>query len=158
MKKYCRLSVLLTAAASHCFANEYAVQLEASKSPNLKNYQALSVHGNLYTSAAGNGYIRVRLGPYENKKEALSVLSNLHAEGYTTAFVAEQSNNEASVAPITAGSTKQGHNIDSFDVRTLKEWHMLTKEQQSNLVYLDGELHIKNGDLFIPLKEAANQN
>jgi hypothetical protein len=43
--------------------------------------------------------------------------------------------------------------MENFDVRTLKEWKLLTKEQQANLVYLDGKLHVKNGNDFIPLEE-----
>ena len=34
---------------------------------------------------------------------------------------------------------------------------MLTPEQQANLVYLDGVLHVKNGNKFIPLDEITGK-
>jgi hypothetical protein len=34
---------------------------------------------------------------------------------------------------------------------------MLTPEQQANLVYLDGMLHVKDGNQFIPLNEITGQ-
>ena len=155
MKKILMLLILITAPALvtvPAIASQYAVQLEASKSPDLNRYQALSVHGSLYTVAASNGYTRTRLGPYENKSKALDVLDKVKAAGYADAFIAKQQNNDIT-ASVASHPVKRQYDIENFDVKTLKEWKMLTPEQQANLVYLDGKLHVKNGNKFTPLHE-----
>lgn len=151
-------SSLITEAA---WASQFAVQLEASKSPDLNRYASLSVHGKLYTVNTDNGYTRTRLGPYENKSKALEILEKVRAAGYADAFVARHDNGvSTSSAPAPAkppaGKVRYG-DIENFDVKTLKEWSMLTPEQQKNLVYLDGKLHIKDGNNFIPLHDIAGQ-
>ena len=158
MKKILMLLSLVIAPALitvPAMASQYAVQLEASKSPDLNRYQALSVHGNLYTIAASNGYTRTRLGPYENKSKALDVLDKVKAAGYADAFIAKQQGGDitASVSSVASHPVKRQYDIENFDVKTLNEWKMLTPEQQANLVYLDGKLHVKNGNKFTPLHE-----
>lgn len=142
--------------SSQVLASQYAVQLEASKSPDIKRFQALSVYGKLYTVTAENGYVRTRLGPYDSKGKALDVLEQVHQAGYTDAFLAKQKPGKAN-SPLVSSAVpnKRTHkyDIETLDVKTLKEWKMLTPEQQANLVYLDGELHVKNGSRFIPLSE-----
>lgn len=159
MKKLLRLLTLVAGSAlvTASWASQYAIQLEASKSPNLDRYQALSVHGKLYTVVANNGYTRTRLGPYKNKDQALAVLDKVHAAGYLDAFIAKHQSSEITTSSVNSKVAKQIYDIESFDVRTLKEWKMMTPEQQANLVYLDGELHIKNGDNFIPLDEITDE-
>lgn len=153
MKNNCRLLLLLTLISGHCIADQYAIQLEASKAPRLERFESLSKLGTLYTEAAGNGYIRTRIGPYESKKLALDVLNEVHAAGYTAAIITQQKNSYEILPSVSS----QQFDIQSFDVKTLKEWSMLTQEQQSNLVYLDGVLHVKNGNRFIPLSDIISQ-
>lgn len=138
------------------FASQYAVQLEASKSPDIGRYESLSAYGKLYTIAADNGYTRTRLGPYASKTKALEVLDNVRAAGFTDAFIAKQQSGTKSTANQSV-TTKGQFDIETFDVKTLKEWKMLTPEQQANLVYLDGKLHVKNGNEFTPLNEIIGQ-
>ena len=157
MKKY-RILILLTLVTAKGWAEQYAVQIEASKSPQLQHYEALKVHGNLYTGKASNGYIWTRLGSYENKSRALDILKEVHAAGYNNAIITVQKSNNITSLSGLSKPTKHQYEIENFDVKTLKEWKMLTADQQANLVYLDGELHVKNGDKFIPLVEIIKQN
>ena len=151
--------LLLTLVSSSAFvavpswANQYAVQLEASKSPDLNRYKDLGVHGNLYTVAADKGYTRTRLGPFENKNKALAVLYKVRASGYSDAFIAKHHGDDITSSSADLNTTRRHYDIENFDVKTLKEWNMLSAEQQANLVYLDGRLHVKNGDTFTPLQE-----
>ena len=157
MKKILMLLTLVTAPALitvPAMASQYAVQLEASKSPDLGRYQALSAHGNLYTVAASNGYTRTRLGPYENKNIALDVLDKVKAAGYADAFIAKQQSSDIT-SSVALHPAKRQYDIENFDVKTLKEWKMLTPEQQANLVYLDGKLHVKSGNKFTPLHKIS---
>lgn len=159
MRKIVMLLILVTGSlpiTPSTWASQYAVQLEASKSPDLNRYEALSVHGKLYTEVADNGYTRTRLGPYENKTKALDVLDKVRTAGYTDAFIAKQQKSEPTTA-VTSTTAKRQYDIENFDVKTLKEWKMLTDEQQANLVYLDGKLHVKNGNDFIPLEDIVDE-
>ena len=82
----------------------------------------------------------------------------MHQAGFPNAIIAKHQNNGATPPPsIMSKSAKHQYDIENFDVKTLKEWKMLTPEQQNNLVYLDGKLHVKNGDSFIPLSEITGQ-
>ena len=159
MKKHYKLLILLPFVTGQAWASQYAIQLEASRSPQPEQFNSLDVHGNIYTEAANNGYIRTRLGPYGSKSRALEVLNEVHQAGFPNAIIAKHKNN-VSTSPsqaITKKSANRQYDIEDFDVKTLKEWKMLTPEQQNNLVYLDGKLHVKNGDSFIPLSEITGQ-
>ena len=151
MKTYLKLVALLSFIPAQGLAGDYAVQLEASKLPDVKRYEALRVHGNLYLTAGDNGYTRTRLGPYEHKDEALDVLQKVRAAGYADAFLAEQQPGDGSSSSTRIGANSQPDDIEHLDVSASKEWKMLTPDQQANLVYLDGVPHIKDGERFIPL-------
>ena len=155
MKKILILSLFVTGPV---IASQYAVQLEASKSPDLERYQSLSEYGTLYTIDGNNGYIRTRLGPYENKNAALDVLEQVHAAGFYDAYVAKKQTSgfTENTSLISSDVKKNQRSIENFDVKTLKEWKILTPEQQANVVYLDGVLHIKNGSQFTPLSEVIS--
>ncbi len=164
MKKILFLLSIVAASgfvAAPAFSSQYAVQLEASKSPNLNRFESLKVYGQLYTVDANNGYTRTRIGPYENKNKALEVLKEVHAAGFQDAFIAKQKSEDAiSPAAVSKSSNhagKHNYDIETFDVRTLKEWKMLSAEQQANLVYLDGKLHVKDGNRFTPLGEVVGK-
>ena len=82
------------------------------------------------------------------------MLNEVHQAGFTNAIIAKHQGGKITSPTVTTPtSTKHQYNIENFDVKTLNEWKMLTPEQQKNLVYLDGELHVKNGDDFIPLSQ-----
>lgn len=158
MKKHYKILALLIIVAGPVSAGQYAVQLEASKSPQLERYKQLSVHGELYTVAADNGYIRTRLGPYDSKAAALAVLEQVHEAGYADAFLAKYNSGGITAGSSVASSaSRHQYDVENFDVRSLPEWGNLTPEQQSNIVYLDGVLHVKNGDEFIPMEELVSQ-
>jgi len=138
-------------------ASQFAIQLEASKSPSLQSYQALNKHNNLYKMPIDNGYIRIRMGPYESRKLAQSALEKIHEAGHRDAFITTYSNADTKQSLDTSMAVKKQHEIETFDVKTMKEWKMLTAEQQANLVYLDGKLHIKNGRQFTPLSDIISK-
>ena len=151
MKKIVMTLMLVTGTVfvmNQVSADQYTIQLEASKSPDLTRYAHLGEYGNLYKVNAGKGFVRIRLGPYVNKHVSLDMLDKVQAAGHADAFITNY---------LGDGSGKR-NDIENFDVRTLKEWKLLTPEQQTNLVYLDGALHVKNGSDFTPLYETIRNN
>lgn len=157
MKNHFKTILLLSLVSGQSLAGQYAIQLEASKSPHLPRFDTLHAYGSLYTEAADNGYIRTRLGPYDSKDQARETLQQIHDVGFPEAIMVKHQSGGVS-QPVALKNTTQTSDIENFDVKTLKEWNMLTPEQQKNLVYLDGKLHIKDGDSFTPLAEITGQN
>ena len=87
MKRLQAMLILLNIFTGQAFANQFAIQLEASRAPSLERYQTLSLYGNLYTEATDNGYIRTRMGPYLSRETAHNALDKVTAAGYTDAFI-----------------------------------------------------------------------
>jgi len=152
MKKLYLTLGLLMCFASQTNADTYAIQLTASKTPQLASFVQLEELGNLYTTAAGNGFIRTRLGPYPNKQIALETLAKVHTAGYSTAFLANYIAGENSNPGMTTENSSS-----TYGLQGSSEWQMLSAEQQANVVNLDGTLHIKNGDEFTPLSTFMNK-
>lgn len=150
MKNQLFVLLIIYLCSGETWAAQYAIQLEASKAPNLEFYRALSIYGNLYTVDTNQGYIRTRLGPYSTRNEAQRVLKQVHLAGFNDAFISkEQSEKDVSSLglpmPIDAAY--------NFKVINIKEWKKLTAEQKAGLVSQNGVLHIKTGDTITPLKD-----
>jgi hypothetical protein len=152
MKKLYLTLALLMCFASQIHAGEFAIQLTASKTPQLAPFTQLEEFGNLYTTDAGNGFIRTRLGTFSGKQAALEALTKIHAAGYKTAFLVN-----ADSTDMNSGTSMTAENTSSTYLQDSTEWQGLTAEQQANVVNLDGTLHIKSGDNFIPLSEFVNK-
>ena len=148
MKKLYLTLSLLMCFTSQIHARDYAIQLEASKSPQLDKFTELEEFGNLYITDAGNGFIRTRLGPFSDKHMTLDILKKVKAAGYPSAFLAIENNDAIESSAISSTYTGSTHIMQNAP-----EWNLLTAEQQANVVTLDGTLHIKNGNDFIPLSE-----
>ncbi|MEM9887898.1 MAG: carboxypeptidase regulatory-like domain-containing protein [Bacteroidota bacterium] len=67
----------------------YAVQVAATDKPNLNNYTALNVHGNVYFMNIGNMY-RIRVGVFLDKADASTTLRKIRTEGYRDAFIVKE--------------------------------------------------------------------
>ena len=163
MKKLVMVLMLATGSVfvmNQVSAGQHTIQLEASKSPDLSRYAHLAEYGNLYKVNAGKGFVRTRLGPFVNKHVALDMLEKVQTAGHDDAFITKylgdgsiMSDDLTEIKDTSSHMAGKRNDIENFDVRTLKEWRLLTSEQQANLVYLDGALHVKNGSDFTPLYE-----
>ena len=168
MKKIAMMLILATGsmfAMNQVSAGQYTIQLEASTSPDLNRYAHLGEYGDLYNSKVGKNLVRTRLGPFVDKHVALGVLEEVQTAGHADAFItrylgdgAVMPNESTNMKNTASTITRKRNSIENFDVKTLKEWKLLTTEQQSNLVYLDGSLHVKNGSDFTPLYEVIRKN
>ena len=70
MKIHSNLLGLLLLVTGQVFAGQYGIQLKTSKSPDLKNFEELSIYGELYTVEETNGYTKILLGPYKSEVTA----------------------------------------------------------------------------------------
>lgn len=150
MKTHFKSLILLILSTSHSWSGVYTIQLEASKAPDLADYQSLTMYGKPYNLPAENGVIRTRLGTFTDKNVALDTLDKIHAAGYTDAFLTNKhSTLQTRTADLTFDDT---YPDETFDLTKIKGWDRLTIKQQANVVFLDGRLHIKNSDTFTPLE------
>ena len=150
MKKLYLTLGLLMCITSQIHAGDYAIQLSASKSPQLTAYKPLEKFGNLYTTNADNGFIRTRLGTLHGKQIALETLAKVHAAGYPNAFL-------VNADTIVGTDMTIKESTSAYDSQSSPEWQMLNAEQQANIVNLDGVLHIKDGENFTPLSAAIKK-
>ena len=152
--KYLALLLLIT---SQAFAEQYVVHLDTSKSPDLQNFEELSIYGDLYTIEDSNGLTTTLLGPYEGKKAAKEILDEVHVAGHYAAYVSEYKSTD--VSSSVSDNAKHQYSIANFDVKRLldgtmlEKWNMLTPQQQASITYLNGSLQVLDGDEYVTLKD-----
>ena len=157
VKKHYKYIGLLLLISSQAFAEQYVVHLDTSKSPDLLNYEELSIYGNLYTVEDSNGLTTTLLGPYEDKKAAKEILGEVHVAGHYAAYVSEYKSTD--VSTVMSDNAKHQYSIANFDVKRLldgkmlEKWNMLTPQQQASITYLNGELQVLDGEEYVTLKD-----
>ena len=139
-------------ASPHVFA-DYTIQIGAFQEPNRSFVQSAGTLGEVRSARTGDGYLRYTVGTFSSVREAQTLLTSLQSMGYGDAFVrpmstdsrplgaATRDNEQANVEVSVAG------NSDDMLLRSL------SPEERAKVVYLDGVLHIKEGDAFTPLHE-----
>ena len=155
-KTYSALGLLLL-VTSQVFAGQYVIQLDTSKSPDLKNFEELSIYGDLYTVEKANGDTKALLGPYNSEASAIEALNEVHVAGHYAAYVTEYKNEN--VSSFMSADAKQHYSIANFDVKRLlddsmlEKWNTLTPQQQASITYIDGVLQIMDGNINVSLKD-----
>ena len=156
MKKHNSVLGLLLFVTSQVFAGQYVIQLDTSKSPDLKDFEELSIYGDLYTVEDANGYTKILLGPYKSEAIVIEALNEVHVAGHYAAHVSEYKSEN--VSSLMSADTKQQYSIANFDVKRLlddsmlEKWNALTLQQQASITYLDGVLQIMDGNNYVSLK------
>lgn len=162
MKKHYKFLGLLLLITSQVSAEQYVVHLDTSKSPDLKNFEELSIYGDLYTVEDSNGLTTTLLGPYEGKQAAKETLDEVHVAGHYAAYVSEFKSTD--VSSVISDKAKHQYSIANFDVKrllegeTLAQWNTLTQDQQASITYLNGALQILDGDDYVALKTYKTSN
>lgn len=151
-------SLLLLTASWNTLADSshFSIQIAATQDANLARFREVTEFGTLSTEETGSGLIRVKVGSFNSRSEAERVLQNIHAKGFSEAFItspsAEASSLPENTSTATASSTtavSQGSN--AVIPEASPAWSRLSEEQKRNVVYLDGVLHLRVDGAFIPL-------
>jgi len=81
--------MIMPAASAQQAPRIYAIQLESSRNPDLHEYEQLRDYGSLYTyrEATGKRLIRVRLGYFPNRKQALQTLKKIRGMGFKQGYI-----------------------------------------------------------------------
>lgn len=141
--------VTLMVAAAPSIANDYVVQFGALKQP----YEAYSekAHriGRVYTVTTTSGFTLYKMGPFESGASAIEAMGQLRSLGYLDAYIKDDSSKPEAITPRMANSTSK----TSKDVDPRMAVAALPDAVRSKIVYVDGVLHVKEGDQFTPLGE-----
>ncbi|MFK7794853.1 MAG: SPOR domain-containing protein [Gammaproteobacteria bacterium] len=146
MKKPILLALLIISIASsaqaHQHANSYSVQIATYR--NLPNNFLTSAEafGEVHTSQA-NGLTRVSIGSFSNRNEAQALLSQLKKAGYEDAFISHLG---ASSSPSSSE-----HNNPTSPSSEMAKFRNLSDAEKDRAVFVDGKLHLKEGNQFIPI-------
>ncbi len=154
-------AIFLSTAA---YADSYDVQIGAFRDPDTSKIQLPADVGELRTTAGPNGMTRFMVGPFANRDDAKSALAELKSAGFEGAFI-RKSPAQGKAAPVTASAdadhrqpkmTKEaGRQDQSSDIsqQDLDKLMTLSAEERQDIVFLDGRLHRKVGDEFVPLTD-----
>lgn len=144
--------------ATNTYADNFGVQIGAYKNLSDNVLDKASALGDIQTIKSGS-VTRVVVGSYSSRKSAQTDLDRAQAAGYSDAFItrldrtkslpASYSSNSAHSHTSSTGSHGHGHtHLPNHINAKLKG---LSDEELSRAVILDGKLHFKEGDRFIPI-------
>lgn len=139
----------------------FSIQIAATEAPNLTFYKESTGFDTLYAEETKSGLIRIKLGSYLSWEEAELDLTKIKEKGFPDAFITAYTGQKQTVkstkteppAPvpdedITINEPKENKLLPPS---SSPAWSKLTDEQKRNVVYVDGILHLHEGDKFIPL-------
>ncbi len=154
-------SLLLTLGGQCAWAAEYAIQVGAFKNPSQAFADEVRQFGEVNTAQNSNGITVFTVGRYDSIDSAQSNLDQVQAR-YPGAFVRNMpssasnagSNLRPQASEATAAATKKVEQaVASNTTPEAKLWESLTDSERRRVVYLDGILHLKQGDNFVPLTD-----
>lgn len=134
-------------------ATEYSIQVGAFKSPSQAYADDLRSYGEVNTAQGGSGVTVFTVGRY-NSLDAAKADLNRVADDYPGAFVRNMpaAARSADQAIPRKAATQQSSTPKTQTSDTML-WESLSESERRRVVYLDGVLHLKQGDQFVPLAE-----
>lgn len=139
-------AAVLVALASTTASAEFSVQIGAFRTVGSGFEDDARAFGSVYTDVTAAGVTRVRVGPFSSRAEADAAVRDIRAAGYNDAFVLRTGMDASSSLPSVAAAPP-------VSVSHTSDFDRLPADVRANAVYLDGALHVKEGDRFIPLRE-----
>ena len=174
------LLFLLTTSLNALAENSlFSIQITATEAPNLTFFKEATGFDSLYSEETKSGLVRIKLGSYTSRNAAERDLIKIKNKGFPDAFVTSYTGKKLSKAtklkksPLVSNKKvriinkpKENDllppNSEEVAISEPKEnkllppssspaWSKLTETQKRNVVYVDGILHLHEGDKFIPL-------
>jgi cell division septation protein DedD len=140
---------MLSLAAAAAGAADYTVQIGAFRNPDPSFAESASRLGSVHTSRSEAGLTRFLVGRFPTRSAAQALLEKLRGAGYSDAFVRRA--DPAPNLPDVAQGPRPSAAAETGDASL----ESLPADVRDKVVRLDGVLHIKEGDRFTPLSEAA---
>lgn len=149
-----RIAVLLSSLISFTVhAESYGVQIGTYRNPDRDLIEdRVEDIGEIHTSMTATGLTRFHIGSFASLSEAEDALQRLQGAGFEDAFILGQ------VDPQLAGAEADERAEPSLPQGDSALLSSLSEEERRSVVYLDGRLHKKIGDQFIPLESALDED
>ncbi len=154
-------------ATGIAWAERYTIQIGAFSTPSERFAEAARREGSLYYTPRAGGMVALSLGRYDSFASAQDELARLQ-DLYPNAYVRRADPDAALRWPTGAADviatasgdapardpkpTRDASSTDDAILATLSE------AERKNVVYLDGKLHVKEGNRFTPLREYQRSN
>lgn len=152
-----KASILLAAllVLSNAVAADFTIQIGAYQNLSDNIIQRAESLGSVKTSSVGK-LTRVTIGSYASRESAAQDLARVKASGFDGAFVrtAVSSSTAAVVAQQASHYDTHSHGPDThvhLPNSIQRKLDEIDIEDRENVVILDGKLHRKVGDSFVPL-------
>lgn len=152
------LALALVGWSATTNAAEYAIQVGAFKSPSQNYAENLRSYGEVNSSQSSSGVTVFTVGRYSSVDEAKSDLNRI-ASDYPGAFVrnlpssASSASNIGNIGSTRSAAPRKAATQQSRKTPDTQLWESLSESERRRVVYLDGVLHLKQGDQFVPLAE-----
>ncbi len=152
--------------ASPAFA-EYTIQVGAFGKPSQAFADRVRELGEVNTTQNARGMTVFTVGRYATSDAANADIERVRRE-FPDAFVRSMPDsarspdakaNAVAAADDTQGAERAGYpRLISGTTRDSELWNSLSAEERRRVVYLDGVLHVKEGESFVPLAEYRRQS
>ncbi len=160
MKKYSlsarlALASIMLAVSIPAMAEHFGVQVGAYRSLSDSTLEQASALGSVTKVSAGE-LTTVVIGQFESYESALQALDNIKANGFADAFVRRLPHSEPAPSDVSHAGDYESHShggVEHVHLPSDIEQRLarMTEEQRKDIVILDGKLHRKVGEQFIPL-------
>lgn len=163
MRKHFTLLLSAFLISPNVIADKYTIQVGAYRESTDHILAQAHSLGEVSTRASGT-LTFVSIGKYESRDSANADLYRIQTGGFSDAFVRRIPRNaREQTASINTSKISHSHGHDSESHSHGDESHehlpepiqrkldKLTDEEKKNAVILDGKLHIKRGNDFIPI-------
>jgi hypothetical protein len=158
------LAFCLSILPAIAIAEEFAVQIGAFRQAEAQYLEPATNYGELLAATRADGITQYSVGPFASIEDAQTALALLRAH-YPDAFLRAAQKRARTITPGTmtaladippAAPAKPDSGAAPVLEPTL--WATLNQTEKANVVYLDGVLHIKQGERLIPLAEYRRGN
>ena len=142
-------------ASTTTLADHYAIQVGAYRNIDTTLQNQLEVLGKVNLVQKGS-ITRVLIGEYSDRQSATNDLARIQNSGFADAFVRSldhsQTTNAADAHQSKLGEHSHGGETHTHLPNAIQaKIDKLSPAQRQNVVLLDGQPHLKQGENFIPL-------
>ncbi len=124
-------------------ADTFDVQIGAFRNPAAASISLPADVGEMRSERGADGLTRFVVGPFSSRTDADQARDRLRATGFDGAFVRASS----------GASTPSQYSVTTYSADVAETSSQDSFEGEGEVVMLDGRLHRKVGDRFIPLQE-----
>ncbi|MEM1229179.1 MAG: SPOR domain-containing protein [Pseudomonadota bacterium] len=156
------LACLALCATGAAQAEDYTIQIGAFSTPSDRFAASARSEGTLYYTARDGGMVALSIGRYASFAAAQNQLAQLQ-DSYPDAYVRRADPDAAQrwpgggagIAAETASATRAARGSAARRTNAPDDAILatLSEAERKNVVYLDGKLHVKEGNRFTPLRE-----